>query len=82
MDTRYVFSALIGALCLFLIFAVITTARRLSQREVGGSLKGKQGRQAEYVRLTALPWGLTGRRAMSGEVNLSWLPDAATKLAY
>jgi hypothetical protein len=50
MDTRYVFSALIGAFCLFLIFAVITTARHLSQREVGGPLKAKQGRQAEYVR--------------------------------
>ena len=55
MDTRYVFSALIGAFCLFLIFAVITTARYLAQREVGGSLKAKQGRQAEYVRLTAVP---------------------------
>jgi hypothetical protein len=82
MDTRYIFSALIGAFCLVLIFAAITTARHLSQREVGGSHKAKQGRQAEYDRLTALPWGLTGRRAMSGEVNLSWLPDAATKLVY
>jgi len=50
MDTRYVFSALIGAFCLFLIFAVITTARHLSQREVGGPLKAKQSRQTEYLR--------------------------------
>jgi hypothetical protein len=33
MDMRYVVSALIGAFCLFAIFAAITTARRLSQRE-------------------------------------------------
>ena len=50
MDARYVFSALIGAFCLFLIFAVITTARHLSQREVGGPLKAKQSRQTGYLR--------------------------------
>jgi hypothetical protein len=61
MDTRYVFSALIGAFCLFLIFAVITTARHLSQREVGGSLKAKQSRQAQYVRLTASHGVVAGR---------------------
>jgi hypothetical protein len=56
MDTRYVFSALIGAFCLFAIFAAITIARHLSQREgAAGSVKTKQSRQAEYVRLTALP---------------------------
>jgi hypothetical protein len=56
MDTRYLFSALIGAFCLFAIFAAITTARHLSQREGATStVKTKQSRQADYVRLTALP---------------------------
>jgi hypothetical protein len=57
MNTRYIFSALIGGFCLFAIFAAITTARHLSHRE-GASrtpVKTKQSRPAEYSRLTALP---------------------------
>jgi hypothetical protein len=58
MDMRYVVSALIGAFCLFAIFAAITTARHLSLREGStGTVPTKQSRQAEYDRLTALPWG-------------------------
>jgi hypothetical protein len=61
MDTRYVFSALIGAFCLFVIFAAITTVRHLSQREGAADTgKTKQSRQVGYVRLTASPrWILT-----------------------
>jgi hypothetical protein len=55
MDRRHIFSALIGAFCLFSIFAAITSARHLAQREVGGSIREKQSRQAGYDRLTALP---------------------------
>jgi hypothetical protein len=56
MDTRYIFSALIGAFCLFAIFAVITTARHLSLRQgSAGTVKAKQSGRAEYNRLTALP---------------------------
>jgi hypothetical protein len=43
---RYIFSALIGAFCLFVIFAAITTARHLSQRDIGGPLEIKHSRQA------------------------------------
>jgi hypothetical protein len=65
MDTRYVFSALIGAFCLFVILAAITTARHLSQREgAANTVKTKQNRQTEYIRLTALPGCC--RTAMSG----------------
>jgi hypothetical protein len=67
MDTRYLFSALIGAFCLFVIFAAITTARHLSQREgAAGGLKTKQSRQAEHVRLTALHAGSGGTDVSSG----------------
>jgi hypothetical protein len=66
MDTRYLFSALIGAFCLFAIFAAITTARHLSQREgAAGTLNTKQSRQAKHVRLTALHAG-SGRAGLSG----------------
>jgi type II secretory pathway component PulK len=66
MDTRYLFSALIGAFCLVAIFAAITTARHLSQREgAAGALKTKQSRQAEHVRLTALHIG-SGRARLFG----------------
>jgi hypothetical protein len=56
MDMRYFVSALIGAFCLFAIFAAITTARHLSLREGStGTVRTKQSRQAEYDRLTAFP---------------------------
>jgi uncharacterized membrane protein len=58
MDTRYVVSALIGAFCLFAIFAAITTARHLSQREGStNTVRTKQTSQAEYDHLTGLPAG-------------------------
>ena len=55
MDTRYVLSALIGVFCLFAIFAAITTARHLSQRESPqGGLPIKQSHRAQYYPLTAV----------------------------
>jgi hypothetical protein len=58
MGMRYVVSALIGAFCLFAIFAAIKTVRHLSQRQGStGAIRTKQSRQAEYDRLTALPRG-------------------------
>ena len=70
MDTRYLFSALIGAFCLFAIFIAITTARYLSQREgAAGTLKTKQSRQAEYVRLTGLHAG-SGRAELPGGMSV------------
>jgi hypothetical protein len=45
MDMRYVISALIGAFCLFAIFAAVTTARHLSLREGStGTVRTKQSR--------------------------------------
>jgi hypothetical protein len=70
MDARYLFSALIGALCLFAIFVAITTARNLSQREgAAGTLKTKQSLHAEYVRLTASQAG-SGREELFGGMSV------------
>ena len=84
MDMRYVVSALIGAFCLIAIFAAITTARHLFQREGStGTVRTKQTRQVEYDRLTALPRGALGR--YGGNVRRPLLTRAnnrATKLAH
>jgi hypothetical protein len=82
MDTRYVFSALIGVFCLFVIFAAITTARHLSQREgPAGGGKTKQSRQAEYDRLTALPGVLPDSVGNVRWLSITHANDGATKLA-
>jgi hypothetical protein len=54
MYSRFIISALIGAFCLFAIFAAVTTARHLSLREGAAStVKAKQSCLAEYNRLVA-----------------------------
>jgi hypothetical protein len=81
MDTRHVISALIGAFCLFAIFAAITTARHLSQRDGSvRALKTKQSRQAEYDRLAASPcWVRIGE--LSGARTIAIVVHSATKVA-
>jgi hypothetical protein len=70
MDMRYVVSALIGAFCLFAIFAAITTARHLSQRE------GASGTH----RLNGFATVGPDLGKMSGASLIARWDDAATKL--
>jgi hypothetical protein len=82
MDTRYVVSALIGAFCLFALFAAITTARHLSQREgaSAGTVRTKQSRQEETDRLNGFAAMGPDLGKMSGTAPIARADEFGTKL--